>query len=116
MLEHDTGKKISALWKSCSNSSGEYWPAKSDSAPPHGAGWKQDSGPGQRRDIPNTIHTAHALAMYSGSFSEVCKTRALATLRRRNFALGQRLGEGKILERVHCPSRGQSTATRCVPL
>jgi hypothetical protein len=116
MLEHDTGKKISALWKSCSNSSGEYWPAKSDSAPPHGAGWKQDSGPGQRRDIPNTIHTAHALAMYSGSFSEVCKTRALATLRRRNFALGQRLGEGKILERVHCPSKGQSTATRCVPL
>jgi hypothetical protein len=116
MLERDTGKKISALWKSCSDSSGEYWPAKSDSAPPRGAGWKQDSGPGQRRDIPNTIHTVHALATYTGSFSEVCKTGALATLRRRNFALGQQLGGGKILERVHCLSRRQSTATRRVPL
>jgi hypothetical protein len=29
--------------------------AKSDSAPPLGARWKQDFGPGQRRDVPDTI-------------------------------------------------------------
>ncbi|KAF1946274.1 hypothetical protein EJ02DRAFT_248709 [Clathrospora elynae] len=46
--------------------------AKSDSAPPRGAGWKQDSGPGQRRDVPrhdrSTDDTAHALATYTGPF------------------------------------------------
>jgi hypothetical protein len=29
--------------------------AKSDPAPPRGARWKQDFGPGQRRDVPDTI-------------------------------------------------------------
>jgi hypothetical protein len=44
------------------------------------------SWPTQRR----TRHdTAHALATYTGSFSEVCKTGALATLQRRIFASGQ---------------------------
>jgi hypothetical protein len=71
------------------------------------------SWPTQRR----TRHdTAHALATYTGSFSEVCKTGALATLQRRIFASGQRLGGGRILERIHCPSGGQSTATGRVPL
>jgi hypothetical protein len=33
------------------------WPAYSPdlSAPPRGARWKQDFGPGQRRDVPDTI-------------------------------------------------------------
>ncbi|KAF1941662.1 hypothetical protein EJ02DRAFT_466349 [Clathrospora elynae] len=42
-----------------------YRRAKSDSAPPRGAGWKQDSGPGQRRDVPqhdrSTDDTARTL-------------------------------------------------------
>jgi hypothetical protein len=71
------------------------------------------SWPTQRR----TRHdTAHALATCTGSFSEVCKTGALATLQRRIFASGQRLGGGRILERIHRPPGGQSTATGRVPL
>jgi hypothetical protein len=71
------------------------------------------SWPTQRR----TRHdTAHALATYTGFFSEVCKTGALATLQRRIFASGQRLGGGRVLERIHRPPGGQSTATGRVPL
>jgi hypothetical protein len=43
-------------WEPSSPSKTEFgtWP-KSDSAPPRGARWKQDIGPGQRRDLPDTI-------------------------------------------------------------
>jgi AraC-like DNA-binding protein len=46
--------------------------AKSDSAPPRAASWKQDSGLGQRRDVSQhdqlTDNTAHAWATYIGPF------------------------------------------------
>jgi hypothetical protein len=44
-----------SIMEECGTSIDLVWCAKSDSAPPHGARWTQDFGPGQRRDVPDTI-------------------------------------------------------------